>query len=199
MILTSDDRSAARSAFGHSWNTNNEEPVLAGFELTSAAALDERQQAWRRRAVARARCLLFARTSSVVQHRWRGCPRRRSGSRRAPAARPAVGCSFAPGAVRSAARIASLHHAWSGHGAAWLLCPTPSSAAMLPARHRARIAIVRPPRCRRLREWRSSRQRRGRLTRLRRRSDRAGCSRAGDRIRGLRSSAMPAPSAAGRR
>ena len=50
-------------------------------------------------------------TSSVVQHRRRGCSRRRSGSRRAPAARPAVDCSFAPGAVTSAARIASLLHA----------------------------------------------------------------------------------------
>jgi hypothetical protein len=32
---------------------------------------------------------------------------------------------------------------------------------LLPSRHRARIAIVRPPRCRRLRSWRSSRQPRG--------------------------------------
>ena len=53
-------------------------------------------------------------TSSVVQHRQRGRSRRRSGSRRAPAARAAVDCSFAPGAVTSAARIASLDHAWSG-------------------------------------------------------------------------------------
>jgi hypothetical protein len=33
---------------------------------------------------------------------------------RAPGARPAVGCSSAPGAVTSAGRIASLHHARSG-------------------------------------------------------------------------------------
>jgi hypothetical protein len=57
--------------------------------------------------------LLIVRTSSVVQHRRRGCSRRRSGSRRAPTAGPAVGCSFAPGAVTSAARIASLHRAYS--------------------------------------------------------------------------------------
>ena len=50
-------------------------------------------------------------TSSVVECRGRGCSRRRSGSRRVPAARPAVDCSFAPGAVTSAARIASLDHA----------------------------------------------------------------------------------------
>src|SRR5580704_12345960 len=59
-------------------------------------------------------------------------------------------CCLTPGAVT---------------GAAWLVCPTPGSAALLPARHRARIAVVRPPRCRGLREWRSSRQRGGRLTR----------------------------------
>ena len=53
-------------------------------------------------------------TSSVVQRRQRGRSRGRSGSRRAPAARAAVDCSFAPGAVTSAARIASLDHAWSG-------------------------------------------------------------------------------------
>jgi hypothetical protein len=36
-------------------------------------------------------------------------------ARRPPAARPAVHCSFAPGAVAPAARIASLHHAYWGH------------------------------------------------------------------------------------
>ena len=72
------------------------------------------EQPWQRPAAATARRLVFVRTSSVVQHRRRGCSRRRSGSRRAPAARPAVGCSFAPGAVTSAARIASLHHAYGG-------------------------------------------------------------------------------------
>ena len=50
-------------------------------------------------------------TSSVVECRRRGWSRRRSGSRRAPAAWPAVDCSFAPGAVTSAARIASLDDA----------------------------------------------------------------------------------------
>ena len=54
-------------------------------------------------------------TSSVVQHRRHGCSRRRNGSRRTPAARPAVDCSFAPGAVTSSARIASLHHAYWDH------------------------------------------------------------------------------------
>ncbi len=44
-------------------------------------------------------------TSSVVQHRRRGCSRRRSGSRRAPAAGPAVDCSFAPVRVMSSSRI----------------------------------------------------------------------------------------------
>ena len=42
------------------------------------------------------------------------------GAEAAERARPAVGCSFAPGAVTSAARIASLHHASSGHaGRGW--------------------------------------------------------------------------------
>jgi hypothetical protein len=63
---------------------------------------------------AAARRLVLVQTSSVVQHRRRGCSRRRSGSRRAPAARPAVDCSFAAGAVTSVARIASLPHAWRG-------------------------------------------------------------------------------------
>jgi hypothetical protein len=59
---------------------------------------------------------LLVQTSSVVECRGRGWSPRRSGSRRAPAARPAVACSFTPGAVTSAARIASLRHAYSGHG-----------------------------------------------------------------------------------
>jgi hypothetical protein len=52
-------------------------------------------------------------TDSVVECRRRGWSRRRSGSRRAPA----VDFSFARGAVPSAARIASLHHAYRGDGA----------------------------------------------------------------------------------
>jgi hypothetical protein len=48
-----------------------------------------------------------SRPNSVVQHRRRGCSRRRSGSRRAPAARPAVDCSFAPVRATSTATAAA--------------------------------------------------------------------------------------------
>ena len=46
-------------------------------------------------------------TNSVVECRRRGWSRRRSGSRRAPAARPAVGCWFPPIRAMSSSRIRS--------------------------------------------------------------------------------------------
>jgi hypothetical protein len=84
------------------------------LQLPGTLRVGRTERPSRRPAGAGTRRLVLVRTSSVVQHRRRGCSRRRSGSRRGKAARPAVGCSFAPGAVTSAARIASLHHAWTG-------------------------------------------------------------------------------------
>jgi hypothetical protein len=77
-------------------------------------------------------------TSSVVECRRRGWLRTRRGSRRAPAARPAVDRSFARGAVTSAARIASLRQGLKRAPWTWSLCSAAGSGCARRRRRQAR-------------------------------------------------------------
>ena len=150
---------------------------LAGaclIRLTLAHAWDDLGKSRRRPRTTERRLPQIVQTSSVVQHRRRGCSRRRSGSRRAPAARPAVDCFFAPGAVTSAARIASLHHACRSHRGLM--------AALLSDRQCRPFSVASAP---------SGRRWRFRITRIRHPSARSRVSSAlGERSRSSSASAM---------
>jgi len=80
---------------------------IAGTELVglSVVALDETEQSRAGRGRPVPRLLPFVQTNSFVECRWRGWSRRRSGSCRARAARPAVGCWFPPIRAMSSSRI----------------------------------------------------------------------------------------------
>jgi hypothetical protein len=77
--------------------------------------MDEREQSWRRPAAAGRRLLVFVQTNSVVECRGRRWSRRRSGSRRAPAARSGVDRWFPPIRAMSSARIRWPPLSDSGH------------------------------------------------------------------------------------